>query len=58
MKTDKKNTQIIFRTTEAQKEFLQNQADKEDRSVTAIINIALSEKYPQYKKITKDKKGE
>lgn len=58
MKQDNKNNQITMRTTAEQKEFLQKQADAEDRTITAIINIALSEKYPKYKKIMKDKKGE
>ena len=47
-----------MRTTAEQKEFLQKQADAEDRTITAIINIALSEKYPKYRKICKEKKGE
>ena len=58
MKQDNKNNQITMRTTAEQKEFLQKQADAEDRTITAIINIALSEKYPKYRKICKEKKGE
>jgi hypothetical protein len=51
MKQDNKNNQITMRTTAEQKEFLQKQAQEENRTITAIINIALSEKYPKYKKI-------
>lgn len=58
MKKDIKTSQIIIRTSDAQKEFLQQQADAENRTITAIINIALSEKYPKYKKIFKESKGE
>ena len=58
MKKDIKTSQIIIRTSDAQKEFLQQQADAENRTITAIINIALSEKYPKYKKIFNESKGE
>ena len=50
-----KKSQIIIRTTDEQREFLLKQADKEDRTLTTIINIALGEKYPKYKEITKGK---
>ena len=58
MKKDIKTSQIIIRTSDAQKEFLQQQADAENRTITAIINIALSEKYPKCKTVFKENKGE
>ena len=58
MKKNVKTTQILLRATDAQKEFLQKQADEEDRTITAIINIALCEKYPEYRKILKGNKEE
>ena len=53
----KKSSQIIFRTTEAQKDFLLKQSEKEDRTITTIVNLALGEKYPKYKEITKEVKN-
>ena len=50
-----KKSQIIMRMTKEQKDFLQKCSDEEDRTITAIINVALCEKYPEYKQITKNK---
>ena len=52
----KKNSQIIFRTTEEQKDFLLKQSEKEDRTIITIVNLALGEKYPKHKEITKGAK--
>ena len=58
MNKNKKQNQIIFRTSDEQKDFLRLQAMEENRTITAIINIALSEKYPKYKEIFNNQKGE
>ncbi len=53
-----KDTQIIIRASEKQKQFLSQQALKEDRTVTTLINMALGAQYPEYQKITKEYKDE
>ena len=45
MKKEKKSTQIIIRLTEKEKEFLIHQAEEENRTISAIVKIALVEKY-------------
>lgn len=50
-----KTEMTIFRTTKEQKDFLLEQSNKEQRTLTAIINIALCEKYPEYKAISERK---
>ena len=46
-----KTTQVIVKMTDEQKDFLLSQASEERRTITTIINTALSEKYPKYKEI-------
>lgn len=58
MKKDNKQNQITMRMSDKQKDFLLKQAQDENRTLTAIINIALSKQYPKYKKILMDEKGE
>ena len=57
-----KRIQLTIRLTPAQKAFLQKQAEEEHRTITAIVQMALKEKYPEYAHIfnkQKDyKKGE
>ena len=50
-----KTNQIIIKVTEEQKDFLLKQAKQQDRTITAIVNIALGSSYPEYKEITKGK---
>lgn len=52
MKKEKKTAQLIMRITEAEKEFLLRKAEEENRTISAIVNIALREKYEQYKEIS------
>lgn len=51
MKTKKKTAQLIMRITEAEKEFLLMKAEEENRTISAIVTIALREKYEEYKKL-------
>lgn len=41
-----------MRITEVEKEFLLRKAEEENRTISAIVNIALREKYEQYKEIS------
>ena len=51
MKTKKKTAQLIMRITEAEKEFLIRKSEEENRTISAIVTIALREKYEEYQKI-------
>ena len=51
MKTKKKTAQLIMRITEAEKEFLIQKSEEENRTISAIVTIALREKYEEYQKI-------
>lgn len=52
-----KSEVTIFRTTKEQKDFLLKQSDIEERTITAMVNIALGEKYPEYMALLKKQKG-
>ena len=52
MNVQKKTAQLIMRITEVEKEFLIRKAEEENRTISAIVNIALREKYEQYKEIS------
>ena len=49
-----KEVRVGFRATNKEREFLQKQSVKESRTITALINLALSKQYPEYKKILKE----
>jgi hypothetical protein len=51
MKKEKKTAQLIMRITEAEKEFLIRKSEEENRTISAIVTIALREKYEEYQKI-------
>ena len=51
MKKEKKYAQIIVRLTYKEKEFLIWKSEEEIRTISAIVNIALKEKYDEYQKI-------
>ena len=53
MRKEMKNAQLIMRLTEAEKEFLLQKAEEENRTLAAIVKIALMEKYADYKTIGK-----
>ena len=57
MKTKKKTAQLIMRITEAEKEFLIQKSEEENRTISAIVTIALREKYEEYQKIKKRNLG-
>jgi hypothetical protein len=40
-----------MRITEAEKEFLIRKSEEENRTISAIVTIALREKYEEYQKI-------
>ena len=52
-----KNAQLIMRLTEKAKEFLLQKAEEENRTLAAIVKIALMEKYAEYQKIKKNSLG-
>ena len=54
-KQKNKDKRIIIRVSDEEFSFLHEQAEKESRSITAIVNVALSEKYPEYKDNKKGK---
>ena len=54
MQKEMKNTQLIMRLTESEKEFLLQKAEEENRTLAAIVKIALMEKYAEYQKIKKN----
>ena len=56
MEKEKKSSQIIVRVTETEKEFLIHKAEEENRTISAIVNGALGEKYEEYREIRKKKK--
>ena len=56
MKKEKKTAQLIMRVTEKEKEFLIQKAEEENRTISAIVNIALSKQYKSYAEISKRKK--
>ena len=58
MKQDNKNSQITMRMTDEQKAFIIKKSKEEGRSITSIVNLALGSRYPAYKKILMDNKGE
>ena len=45
-----KTATFSMRLTEEQYEFLRDKSKEEDLTITTIINRALGEKYPEYKK--------
>lgn len=53
MKKETKNSQLIMRLTEKEKEFLLQKAAEENRSISAIVQIALGKRYKEYEKIRK-----
>jgi hypothetical protein len=57
MKKEKKTAQLIMRITEAEKEFLLMKAEEENRTISAIVTIALREKYEEYQKIKERNSG-
>ena len=57
MKTKKKTAQLIMRITEAEKEFLLQKSEEENRTISAIVTIALREKYEEYQKIKENSLG-
>jgi hypothetical protein len=57
MKTKKKTAQLIMRITEAEKEFLIQKSEEENRTISAIVTIALREKYEEYQKIKERNSG-
>ena len=46
-----------MRITEAEKEFLLTKAEEENRTISAIVTIALREKYEEYQKIKEKNLG-
>ena len=56
MEKENKSSQIIVRMTEREKEFLKKKAEEENRTISAIVNGALGEKYEEYREIRKRKK--
>ena len=53
MGKERKSAQIIMRATEAEKEFLIQKSEEENRTISAIVNCALEERYKEYKEIRK-----
>lgn len=58
MKKEKKSAQLIMRLTEKEKEFLIQKAEEENRTISAIVKMALSRQYENYAEIHKRKKEE
>lgn len=56
MEKEKKTSQIIVRVTEREKDFLTKKAEEEDRTLSAIVNGALKERYPEYKELKEKEK--
>lgn len=54
-KSKTKDKRIIIRVSDEEFSFLHEQAERESRSITTIVNVALSEKYPEYKNNKKGK---
>ena len=57
MEKEKKTSQIIVRMTEREKNFLEERAEEEDRTISSVVKGALREKYKEFGEMGK-KRGE
>ena len=53
MNVQKKTAQLIMRITEAEKEFLIRKSEEENRTISAIVKMALSKQYGEFAEISK-----